>query len=521
MKRQSGENIESNNPRLQRETELSTEDLESQIPTIDLSQEGQGASGSVSASANAADNAHSRDAFDQESIKKSKKRKRHRTIRRVLLACLIVVVVAVLGLGAAAFAYMHDIDERLSEDLPEDLKDSLEPAEGPFYMLLLGTDGSADRESSEEFAGGSYRSDSLMLLRIDEKGKKVTTVSLHRDILVNLGDYGQQKLNAAFAFGGAPYAIQVVSKIAGVPISHYAQLDFDGFRDVVNALGGIEVDVPVEIDDDEAGGYLAPGLQTLDGDQALILCRSRHTYDEYGDGDSFRAANQRMVIAAIAKKILSSDITTMLTTVSTLVDYVKTDMNSTEILSLANNMRGINFDTDFYSGSTPTTSQYIGDGWYEILDETAWKKMMERVNQGLPPTEEEEIDPVTGIVLSGTGETALLESAEGGGDVGDGGGAAGAAAGDRSGTVAIRNATEIDGAAAGAAEIVGAMGYTVDTDNAASGVFPESVVVYGAPDQSEYAQEIADSLGINSVVLNDGEYLFDTNYLVVIGDDWQ
>ncbi len=508
MAQHSRENTESNNPRFQRDTESSTDDINSRIPTVDLSK---------SQEQDNSENTYSRDAYEQVASKTVKKRTRHRRIRRVLLVCLIVVVVAVLGVGVAAFAYMNDIDQRLQNELPEDLKDSLEPAEGPFYMLLLGTDGSAERESSEEFAGGAYRSDSLMLLRIDEQEKKVTTISLHRDILVNLGDYGQQKLNAAYAFGGASYAIQVVSKIAEVPISHYAQIDFDGFRDVVNALGGIEVDVPVEIDDPEAGGYLAPGLQTLDGDQALILCRSRHTYDEYGDGDAYRAANQRMVIAAIARKILDSDLTTMFATVSSLVDCVQTDMSSTEILSLANNMRGMNFDTDFYSGSTPTTSQYIGDGWYEILDETAWKKMMSRVNQGLPPTEEEEIDPNTGIVLSGTGETALDGTAAGEGEEAT----AKVPAVNRSGTVAIRNATDIDGAAAGAGEIVGAMGYTVDTDNAASGVFPESVVVYETPDQAEYAQEIADALGIHDVVQNNDEYLFDANFLVVIGDDWQ
>ncbi|MCG5014988.1 LCP family protein, partial [Collinsella aerofaciens] len=89
----------------------------------------------------------------------------------------------------------------------------------------------------------------------------------------------------------------------------------DGFKDIVDALGGVEVDVPMEIDDEDAGGHLDAGLQTLSGDQALILCRSRHAYDEYGDGDSYRAANQRLVLSAIAKKILSADVATMASTV--------------------------------------------------------------------------------------------------------------------------------------------------------------------------------------------------------------
>ena len=140
----------------------------------------------------------------------------------------------------------------------------------------MGTDGSDDREASEEFAGDQFRSDSIMLTRIDPVNKKVTLVSLHRDTLVDMGEYGQNKLNAAHAIGGAAMSVKTVSELAGVPISHYAEINFDGFKDIVDALGGVEVDVPMTIDDADAGGHLDEGLQTLNGDQALILCRSRH-----------------------------------------------------------------------------------------------------------------------------------------------------------------------------------------------------------------------------------------------------
>ncbi len=74
--------------------------------------------------------------------------------------------------------------------------------------------------------------------------KKVTLVSLHRDTMVDMGEYGVNKLNAAHVFGGPALSVQTVSKLAGVDISHYAEINFDGFRDIVDALGGIEVDVP-------------------------------------------------------------------------------------------------------------------------------------------------------------------------------------------------------------------------------------------------------------------------------------
>ena len=86
---------------------------------------------------------------------------------------------------------------------------------------------------------------------------------------MNIEGYGPNKLNASAAFGGAPLVVSTVSTFAGVPISHYASIDFDGFKDVVDALGGIEVDVPMEIDDADAGGHVDAGLQTLNGAQRV------------------------------------------------------------------------------------------------------------------------------------------------------------------------------------------------------------------------------------------------------------
>ena len=86
-------------------------------------------------------------------------------------------------------------------------------ANEPFYILLMGTDGSNDREASAEFAGDQFRSDSIILARIDPVDKKATLVSIHRDTLVDMGEYGQNKLNAAHAIGGAALTVKTVSKL--------------------------------------------------------------------------------------------------------------------------------------------------------------------------------------------------------------------------------------------------------------------------------------------------------------------
>lgn len=121
-------------------------------------------------------------------------------------------------------------------------------------------------------------------------------------------------------------------------------------------------------------------------------------------GDRYRAANQRLVLAAIANKVLASDPATMASTVEALSRYVTTDFDVTEIVSLAQNLRGMDMENDLYTAMEPTTSEYINETWYERLDETAWKEMMSRVDQGSPPTEEDEVDQATGTVLASAGD---------------------------------------------------------------------------------------------------------------------
>lgn len=173
-------------------------------------------------------------------------------------------------------------------------------------MLLVGTDKSEERVEDGS-TSGTFRTDSIVLARVDPVAAKLTLVSIQRDTLVDLGSYGQQKINAVYTYGGAPLLISAVSSLAGVKISHYAEIDFDSFTSVVDALGGIDVNVPIDIDDDLADVHLAAGEQTINGDDALGLCRARHAYDQYGAGDYYRTSNQRMVLGAILKKALSGN----------------------------------------------------------------------------------------------------------------------------------------------------------------------------------------------------------------------
>ena len=449
--------------------------------------------------------------------------RRRKKRRRIALGVLAVVLAVALGGIGMAFAYIGKIESQLNVGVTEEVQQALEkPAEydgGTFYMLLLGTDKSKERDAANEY-GDSYRSDSMILTRVDPQNKKVTMVSLHRDTEIEIDGYGAQKLNASYAIDGPAGAIRAVSQMAGVPISHYAEINFDGFEEVVDALGGVTVDVPMEIDDDEAGGYVPAGEQNLTGEQALILCRSRHSYDEYGDGDRYRAANQRLVLGAIAKKVLSSDIGTITKSVETLSQYVTTDFTVSDIIALAGSMQGIDPSTDIYSAMEPTESEYRNDTWYEKLDTAAWQKMMNRVREGLPPTEEDEIDELNGTVLASVGDGTPASSDSEGVQGVDG--TRKTFGESRTGIVTIKNGNGINGVGAEALERIKPLGYTADASNANSFSYEETVVVFDTPDQRVYAEELIDALGCGRAVQNtNGEYMYEGDFLILIGSDWQ
>lgn len=337
--------------------------------------------------------------------------KRHARGRRHALAAvgisLAVLLVIAIGTG---IAFINNINKRLSNGVSQETLNTLTEVKfgEPFYMLLLGIDKSEHRAKSDQYgeADSNYRSDSIMIARIDPTQKKVTLISIHRDTMVDMGEYGTEKINAAFAFGGAPYAITFIGDFAGINISHYAEIDMDGMAAVIDEVGGIDVDLPIDVSDPYYTKLdLKAGKQHLNGKQATLLCRARHAYDKYGDGDLYRAANQRMVIKAVIEKILKSDPTTMASSISAMADMITTDLDATEIMGLATQMVGLDVSKDVMTGMEPTTSLYTNDTWYEICDTEAWQKMMTRVDQGLSPYDGESYDETQGVAASIPGES--------------------------------------------------------------------------------------------------------------------
>ena len=173
--------------------------------------------------------------------------------------------------------------------------------------LVVGSDsreGLTEEQLADLAAGGEgtegRRTDTIMLLHLPRSGRPAL-ISVPRDSLVEIPGFGEERVNAAYAFGGAPLLVQTLEQATGVAIDDYVEIGFGGFASVVDAIGGVEICVAEPIADEKAGLDLAAGCQVLAGPDALGYARTR--YDPRADLG--RVERQREVVGAISDRALS------------------------------------------------------------------------------------------------------------------------------------------------------------------------------------------------------------------------
>jgi polyisoprenyl-teichoic acid--peptidoglycan teichoic acid transferase len=182
------------------------------------------------------------------------------------------------------------------------------------------------------------RSDSIMIVSIDRTAQKVKVSSLMRDMYVSIPNKEDNRINAAYAFGGPALAIKTINSNFGTDVRNYVTIDFFGMQDLINKVGGIQIDVkPDEVSN---SGVTKSGLQTLDGKQALAYSRIR----KVGNSDYERTERQRRVLNELFKKIKSQGVAKLPGLVSTLLPYVETSLSNSEIIELA--MDASKFNTE-------------------------------------------------------------------------------------------------------------------------------------------------------------------------------
>lgn len=262
------------------------------------------------------------------------------------------------GSGAASAALAANASEH-DKDGDGILDDgySYDVVKGPGKnILLLGSD---TRSGSEAAQVSGSRADSIMLAHIPADGKGVYLVSIMRDTWVNIPGYGAAKINAALNYGGISLQVATVENLLGIKIDHVAEIEFEGFKALVNSVGGVDVQVPFNFDINIWS--FKQGVQHMDGGAALAFVRARY---QFADGDYQRVRNQRAFLRGLYNTMKSKgaldNVGSFQSAVESIAGYMRVDsgLNAAQIAQIAAPV--------LTSGDTTmrmTTLPNAGPGW--------------------------------------------------------------------------------------------------------------------------------------------------------------
>ncbi|WRP06333.1 LytR family transcriptional regulator [Rossellomorea aquimaris] len=290
--------------------------------------------------------------------KRSKKRKWLKVVGILFLLML-------LGGGAYAYSIYHSLNsavETMHSPIERDVsskrsKEVTFKDKEPFSVLLLGVD---ERENDKG------RSDSMIVLTVNPDTKSVKMISIPRDTLTDIVGHGtRDKINHAYAFGGVEMAMDTVEGLLDIPIDYYAQINMEGFEDIVNAVGGVTVNNDLNFN---YGGYsFEEGKLTLSGKEALAFSRMRY---EDPRGDFGRQLRQREVIQGVIREGASvSSLWNFDNIFDALGNNVKTNLKFQEMVDIQKHYKSASKDIEQIQIKTGSGTKIDGIYYYVIPDE--------------------------------------------------------------------------------------------------------------------------------------------------------
>ena len=302
----------------------------------------------------------------EELVKPKKKRKKQNPILTVLL---------LLALLAGGLWCGYTVTGLVLPDPHAGLSDQQKEMLNNVNILVLGCD---EREGESQ-----ARADVIIVATIRPDDKEVSLFSIPRDTRVAIEGHGKDKINHAMAFGGIPLITDSVELLLGIQIDHAVKVNFDGFINVIDALGGVNINVPEKMYKPLEAIDLLPGYQTLYGEDALAFVRWRGD----GLGDYGRIARQQQFIAALTEKVKNMSVGQALDVLDAVMDSIETDMSVREMTSYATNLIGLSSDK-VHTYSFVGGSVYINGVNYVEPDMEEIKAIVDKMQHGEQPAEE-------------------------------------------------------------------------------------------------------------------------------------
>ncbi|WP_256201310.1 LCP family protein [Thermoanaerobacter thermocopriae] len=282
-------------------------------------------------------------------------------MRKVLKVISAILLLSLLSAGVGGYIFLKSLNPSDSFLMQRSSENTNSETIQKINILVLGVDETSPTDPK--------RSDTMILLSYNPKTNKAYILSIPRDTMIKLDKYGTQKINAAYPIGGPQLAMDTVSQLIGEPVDYYVKIGYEGFKQLVDDLGGVEMNVPVDMNyDDYAGNlhiHLKKGVQLLDGEKALQLVRFRHGYAEQ---DLERVKVQREFLLAMFEKAKNpSTLLKINRILKTINQYVETNIPPVTMLKYADYILKLDKE-NIKTATLPGTPQYVNGIAYYITD---------------------------------------------------------------------------------------------------------------------------------------------------------
>lgn len=407
--------------------------------------------------------------------------------KRVIVIIAIIVALLVAAGGVGCMVFMGTLGSAMA------LKDSdaatvlvAAPEDEPSYTLVAADLGAA------AVPLGAEGPDVLLLVCVDQKNERLSLVCIPGNTRVTLSDNSIHPISDLAATGDAAL-IEAVNKLAEVSVSHYVKMDDRGLASMIDALGGVTVDVTQEIDDPHAGSeYIPKGNQTLSGDQALTFLRATNL--KFGEQD--RMANQLEFATQLLSDLFSTgDTLDFAGKLEAIGPYIQTDYSSNDLMALSRTYAGL------AAGSIvckPAPGYMDADLGVDSSGNTMWV------------TSAGDMRELVQSLADGTARNGDQDSVD----------TSNLRPGDF--TIEVQNGTSLVGAAASTADTLRAAGFdVVEVGNADQPIYEETLLTYHGDNGRAYAQMVVDALGTGRVVDSSEYYEFETDVLLILGADYK